>query len=101
MASNPADWGKQPVTVTAAPGDRRRTVRTRLPRLAVGDVGDRARIDNVGVGLADAVDDVVAGTAQTARDLFGVGEVELAAERENRGEGTCGHLRMVWRRRRW
>ncbi len=65
--------------------------------LLVGDVGDGAGIDNEGVRLADVVNDVVASRAQAARDLLAVGKVELAAEGEDRGEGTSGHWAMVER----
>ena len=61
------------------------------PRLRVGDMRHRARVHDVRVGLAHAVDDVEAAAAQAARNFLAVGQVELAAEREDRRKRASGH----------
>lgn len=60
-------------------------------RLLVGDVGDGAGIDHVGVGFDDAVDDAVPGSDEVAGNRFAVCQVELAAEGDDRGERAAGH----------
>ncbi len=61
-----------------------------MTRFAVRDVGDRAGVDDEGVGaLLGATYDANAAAGEPAGDRLGVGLVELAAE----GEEGDGRLR--------
>ena len=51
-----------------------------LARLAVGDVGDGAAIEDEDVGAVGGRHDVVAGAGEGQRQGFGLGLVELAAQ---------------------
>jgi hypothetical protein len=61
-----------------------------MARLAVRDVCDRARIDDVRIGDGRAIDDLDAGERELAGDALGVGLVELAAERQDRDAADVG-----------
>jgi hypothetical protein len=60
--------------------------------LAIGDVRDRAGVDDVCVGGSGPIDDLDAAPAEVACDLLGVGLVELAAQRDD-GDAGDGRRR--------
>jgi len=65
-----------------------------LARLRIGNMRDRAGVDDVCIRFAHVIDHIKPGTAQPVRNLLGISEIQLAPKRED-GGSTANHPPIV------